>query len=338
MMKQMTNWALVQSIIVMLSLCGCTKPPAPVEAHVTHKPYPAWYTAPQNSDEQYMYATGNGEDKDEAVNNALNNMVAELGVTIESTFESYMEVKSSFATKELKSNIKADVAKIRISNYQVIAFEKMRFNESIVLIRSDRLSFSSSLKKSIDVNIDAIDKEKQTLSSENMLVQYNSYVDLNERAKALVPSIVVLSSVDKNFDGSKYFSRISALEEGLHWVKKNLRFFVTGDKSSKPFETKMKNFISGKGLRLNSESQKGDITIQINTDVKIEKVTDSMQLSVFMIDVKAFADNKRIGGKSLIVKERYSGSMDASYKNAAIHLEQDMKENDIETIIGIKIK
>jgi RNase H-fold protein (predicted Holliday junction resolvase) len=265
-------------------------------------------------------------------------MVAELGISIESSFESNMEVKNSYASKEVKSNIKTTIAKIRISNYEVVSFEKMRYNETVVLVRSDKKKFSEGLEKSLVTKVEAINEEKKAVKGSHRLEQYNTYVKLDAKAKDLLSEVMVLSSVDRTFDHAKYMKFIAEITKELSDIKRNLKFYVVGDRDSEVFETELKNYLTGKGLNLASKANGENIEIRINTKVKIDKISDSMQLSVFLIDIKAFSDKKRIGGKSLVMKERYSGSLNTSFKSASIHFAQDIKKQETEEIIGLTIQ
>ena len=332
---------MLPSLILFISLAGCGKPPPPPSALEAPKVYPSWYMNPQSNDTEYMYATGNGENKDEAVRNALSNMISELGVTIESSYESNTEVKVSYSesiNKEIKSKVKANVSKIRISNYEIVSAEKMSYKETVVMVRSDKLKFSQSLKKELDIAFDTIAQEEKALQSKDNLQKYNTYTELVGKAQALTSMIMVLSTVDGSFDQVRYIKTIAKLQESLLRAKAKLTFYVTGDKDSRYFETKIKNFISEKGLNLASKSSSDTVNIMLNTEVEISHVTNTLKVASFMVDIKAFANQNRIGGKTLVLKERYSDSITTSYKNAAIHLEQDMKEQSAEDVIGLSIR
>jgi hypothetical protein len=340
-MRNRVARVLLPSLILFFSLAGCGKPPPPPSALAAPKVYPSWYINPQSNDAEHMYATGNGENKDEAVRNALNNMISELGITIESSYESNTEVKVSYSesiNKEIKNTIKANVSKIRISNYEIVSAEKMSYKETVVMVRSDKLKFSQSLKKELDIAFDTIAQEEKALQSKDNLQKYNTYTELVKKAQALTSMIMVLSTVDGSFDQSTYIKTIAKLQKSLLRAKAKLAFYVKGDKNSKYFETKIKNFISEKGLNLASKNSSDTINIVVNTDVETSNVTNTFKVATFMVDIKAYANKNRIGGKTLVLKERYSDSMNTSYKNAAIHLEQDMKEQSMEDVIGLNIR
>lgn len=341
MRKVLTYVSLALSSIILTSFGGCGKPPAPKDAQVIVKPYPSWYTDAHVNDLQYMYSTGNGENKDEAVRNALNNMISELGITIESTYESKTESKVSYGesvNKEIKNSIKANVSKIRISNYEVVSFEKMNYRETIVMVRSDKQKFADSLKKALDVKFDAIAQEERAVKSKDNLKKYNKYTELVSRAQAMRSEILVLSSVDKTFEQSVYLKSIAKLENAFLKAKTELKFYVEGDKNSAYFRTKIQNFISDKGLNLIPKNKAGAIRIKINTETTTSIVNDSIKVAVFTVDIKSFANQNRIGGKTLVLKERYNRSMSEAKKNASIHLEEDMKNQETEEILGLKIK
>ncbi|MDF1881081.1 LPP20 family lipoprotein [Sulfurimonas sp. MAG313] len=317
---------------------GCGKPPAPVSSKVFLKPYPSWYNNPKSNDAIFMYATGNAETKDEAVRNALSNMIGTLGISIESSFESKLQVKSSYATREVESNIKTSISKIRINNYEVLFVEKIRYNETVVMIRSNKANFAKGLKSFIDKELNDIQRNEASLNSANNLKSYNTYFDLDIKAKALLPSILVASAVDKSFKEGLYLEKISKIKENFLSIKSTLIFYVYGDKNSKQFITKIKNFLSEKGLALSASKTKKSINLSINTDTRITTAGYNIKIGIFSVDIKAFAKNKSIGGKVLILKERYTNSMQTAYKNAAIHLEEEMKNKNFKEIIGLEIR
>ena len=56
------------------------------------------------------------------------------------------------------------------------------------------------------------------------------------------------------------------------------------------------------------------------------------------MSVSVFDKSSRIGGKSYVLKERYNGSMQGVYKNASIHLNQDIEALGLNEILGINLK
>ena len=325
---------------VLLVIIGCGKPPAPKDAVFVQKDMPSWYTNPAQNSATYLYGIGSGSNQEEATNAALSNMISKLGTTIESTFESNTEITTTFTesiNKKVKQNIKSSIAKINISNYEVVDTEKMSYDNTLVFIKTDKKKFAQHLNDEIDMKISKIKTKKSMLSRKNALERYNTLFDLNIESTSLISNIMVLSEVDKSLNKKSYLNFISKTNSDFEDARKNLKFFVYGDKKSKQFVTKLKNYLSSKSLKLTNKKSSKSINISLKTSSRVTK-SMGMKIAIFSINTKVYANKEDIGGKVIIKKERMSGDFATAYKNASVHFEQDLQDLSTEEAIGIKIK
>jgi len=70
--------------LLFFSGCGVKEEPEPLG----RKSYPSWYIDPPKTTASTLYALGEGENRDEAVKNALNMMASTLSVSISSQYDS----------------------------------------------------------------------------------------------------------------------------------------------------------------------------------------------------------------------------------------------------------
>jgi len=323
---------LVLSLLALFLLNGCLGSSAPPPQA---KLLPAWINAPLPSDNsEFMYGMAIANDRESAIKAALSDMVAKLGTTIESSYESNEEVRGGFVNYNVKNHIKSDVAKININNYEVIKSHKVSYREFAVMLKSDKAKFLKGLKQSLETQKRAITQKNNSLKDLDALSRYNAKKELTLKANNLLSNVLIISELDKNFDKKKSLDFIEKQQQEFVKEAKSLKFSVSGDAKSSKFIKSIKNYLAQNGF--NVTNSKDSIKIEAKTSDNINR-HGSMAIAVITLDISVYDKNQRIGGKSIILKEIYSASQESVYKNASIHLEQDIKSQGINEVIGINL-
>ncbi|MDY0233672.1 MAG: LPP20 family lipoprotein [Sulfurimonas sp.] len=327
----------IKTLVLLLSISllgGCMGASAPTSPSKV-EPLPAWINAPLPSDSaEFMYGMAIAQDRDAAIKAALSDMVSKLGTTIESSYESNEEVRGGFVNSSVKNQIKSGVSKISINNYEVIKSHRVSYREFAVMVQSDKTKFIKGLKQSLEMQKKEISQKYDLLKSLDALSRYNAKKELSLRANELLSNILIISELDKNFDKKKNLDFIEVKQKEFLQEAKSLKFFVSGDAKSLKFIDIIKNYLAQNGF--NVVNSKDAIEIKAKTSENINRHA-SMQIAVITLDIGVYDKNRRIGGKSIILKERYSGSMESVYKNASIHLKQDIESQGINEVIGINL-
>ena len=320
------------SLLMFLTGCGASSP-KPV---VKQKKIPAWVNSVlPNDNSQYMYGLGIAGNREGAINAALNDMISRLGTTIESSYESTQKVDGAYANLETTSNIKADVSKIKINNYRVIKSYKVNYREFAVMIEVDKQKFISGLKSELDVKKKSIREALKASKSMNAINRYNKKKELSKEAKSLLSTIYMLSELDKTFNKKKNLQFVFFINKTFMHEADRLQFFISGNLKSKKFVEKLRNFLAQKGFRV-APSKKNAVQIVVNVTDNISD--DYVAIAVLTLNISVFDGRKQVGGKSLILKERYNGSMQNVYKNASIEFGEDIKSKGIDSVVGIDLK
>ncbi|MDD2448071.1 MAG: LPP20 family lipoprotein [Sulfurimonas sp.] len=328
----LSRYIIALALSALFILGGCKGAPTPPPQA---KSLPAWINAPLPSDNsKFMYGMAIASDRESAIKAALSDMVAKLGTTIESSFESNEEVRGGFVNSSVKNQIKSGVSKISINNYEVIKSYRVSYREFAVMLQSDKTKFINGLKQNLEMQKKEISQKYDSLKDLDALSRYNAKKELSLKASELLSNILIISELDKSFDKKESLDFIEVKQKEFLKEAKGLRFFVSGDAKSSKFANIIKNYLAQNGF--NVVSSKDAIEIKIKTNENINQHA-SMQIAVLTLDIGVYDKNRRIGGKSIILKERYSGSKESVYKNASIHLEQDIKSQGISEAIGINL-
>ncbi len=334
-MNILKSFLLLTSTAIFFSACGGGSSAAPV-AKPTPKVVPKWINSILPSDnEKYMYGMSVESDRKSAIDAALRDMVAKLGTTIESSYQSNEEVQGAYSKSVIKNQIKSDVSKIKINNYEVVKSHKVSYREFAVMIKTDKQKLVKGLKENLETQKKNIDQKYLSLKGMDALTRYNSKKELADEASKLLSVIFIISDLDKSFDKQKNLNFVSTKQKQFIAESKSLKFYVSGNKKSTKFVNSIKNYLAQNGYNVSS-SKKNAVHIKVDASDNISR-TSSVYIAVVTIDVSVFDKKQSIGGKSIIIKKRYNGSDASLYKNASITMEQDIKKQGINEVIGINL-
>ena len=327
-------------ILFGFMIFGCGSAPAPQ----VNKPaeIPSWVTIPVVDDAYSIYGIAIGTDRENAIKVALDDMVSKLGTTIESSYESNKEVQGSYYKSTIKNKIKSEIAKIEINNYEVIKSQRISYREFAVMIKTDKQKFAKGLIELLDTKKKTIMLKLEAIQNKDVLTKYNVKKELSNEAKLLVSNVLIIDELNSSastgatFKKEEYLDFISSIEKEFIKEQKNLTFYITGDKKSANFINDIKNFLANQGYNIVQEKKNDSVEVQLDTSDNIN-TSDSISIAVLKLNIEVFNNAQRIGGKVLILKERFTGSISSVYKNASIHFNQDIKSKGINELIGINL-
>jgi hypothetical protein len=314
---------------ITFSGCGGSKP-APAKV-----PTPKWITSVLPSDTTTtMYGMGIEKNREMAINAALSDMIAKLGTNIESIYHTDQKVTNSYSSLEARYIIKAEVSKIKVNNYKVIKSHRINYREFAVMIQTDKKKFVDGLKADLKVKKKSIEQRYTALSSRDILTKYNGKKTIALEADKLTPMILMISQLDATFDKYANTKFVADKEKEFLAQEKSLKFYVASDEKSTAFGDKIKNYLAQNGFKVVNHSSSA-VKIELKTTQNI--TNGNIRIAVLTLNVGVYDKSDRIGGKTIILKERYNSSLPSVYKNAAIHLEQDIKAQGINELIGINL-
>jgi|GEM_PF-3468765 len=318
--------------VSVLTGCGSSAPVPPPKP----KPVPTWVNSVLPSDtNEKLYGMAIAKDRDSAIKAALADMIARLGTTIESSYKSNEKVyNNSYSSSDVEYDIKADIAKIKVNNYNVIKQHKLNYKEYAVMIETDKQKFIRGLEDELRLKEKDIQNRYEALRGKDTLTQYNLKKELAYEAKKLASAIMILSELSANFDAKAHNLFVEKQQKIFLDHASKLKFYVHGNRKSTPFVDKLKNHLATSGFNI-SNSPKNSVNIDLVTTDNLEN--SAIKIAIFTIKIAVYDKSTRIGGKSVIIKERYNNSAASVYKNASVHFEQDIKNQGINKLIGINL-
>ena len=322
--------------VVLLSGCGSQKRVVAAKPQMA----PSWYTNPPQSNSSVLYALGEGKDQKEAVAEALSAMVSTLSVSISSSYNAKTTIRegtinSSDAT--YKSDIQTDVAKIRISNYEIVNSKSFGFRRYAVLVKSDKKRLFKSMKQDLDQRFFKIDQEIKSLQSANALKQLAYYKNQKESLLDVADILRVMSSLDGSFHPDGYLKKVQKIERAYEQIIQNLSFSIKASGDAKEFTSPIAKGLSEKSLKLKDAKDKMHFTIFIKAN--IEKATAygfTLARSEIRIVTKDYK-GVTIGSNVLNIVGQSSQGYGIAKQSAVVKLNALVKKEGIYKVLGLSI-
>ncbi len=328
-------------LVILLGLTGCGGGGAPQPAY-EEKPMPSWYINPPANNPMYLYGLGEGMNIERATRNALDNMASRLSVTVESTYEVKTKIQKGYTesfSQNSQRNLKSEVAKIRISNYEVDKSEKIAPGHYVVLVKSDKEKFYTSLVKELDMKFKTLNEKRAVNKGANIIKQAYFYQDAVNETNEMMSTLLVLGTLDENFNDKKYLDDIQTINAENEAVKKAINFVIQTDKASLNMAEAVRVALTDSGFKVVSSKAKNSNTVFVKLSSRAEE-SKAMGFIVAKIttniEVKT-ADGKTVGGNKLNINGQSPQSFELAKENGSKKLKKMIQKEGINTILGLKL-
>ncbi|MDD3061091.1 MAG: LPP20 family lipoprotein [Sulfurimonas sp.] len=324
--------------IIFFIFGGCSSDKQMVVAQ--KKEVPAWYVAIAENDETYIYGRGDGKNKEEAVANALSFMVSTLSVSIASEFEAETIVKEGYNSSvqsTYTNNIRSDVKKIRISNYELMEIEEIGYKKFVVLVRSNRKELFASMHSEIEQNFTLVEKKKNVLAYASALKKLAFYKQTQETFANLPDTLLVMQSLDKSFDPEGYLSMAQELDKEYEALQKSISFSVQSNEDGIKLVPSVAKGLSDKKLTLDENENPDHFKVIITSNTQ-EAFAYGFTLARSAIEINVQdAEGAVIASNKLNITGQSTQGYEIAKENVAMKLDELIKKEGIEKVIGLSI-
>jgi len=216
-------------LILGLLLSGCASKQRVV---IKKKELPAWYVNPPKSNNFELFALAEGQNQQEAINNALSLIISTVNVSISSSFSAKTVVKegsinSSEATYVNKTQ--SNIAKIQISEYELLHVTRLGFKRYAALVKVNKQRLFQGLKNEIDQKFKIYKNDKKNIQNLDALKQLAYYKNMEKSFSYIKNALIVMKVLNKNFDDQKYIASMNEINTKYQYLLKNISFWVTSN-------------------------------------------------------------------------------------------------------------
>jgi len=325
-------------ILALFVFAGCT---AQKEAEVPQKKaLPSWYVNPPQTTTSTLYALGEGENRDEAVKNALNMMASTLSVSISSQYDSKKVVQDGLINTDQStviSTTQSDVRKIRISSYELMESHSLGFRKHVVLIRSNKQKLFDSLKGELEQRFALVESQLASLSLHHSLAQLKGYKKAKEEIGDVPNTLVVMNVLDSSYKGEEYIQKIDKINLSYEELLSKITLEINCDSNSKNLEAPIRDGFGSKGVLIQAGS--GSSHFRVNVRSSIQKASSyGFTIARFAIDISV-KDSKDsiVASNKLNIAGQSTQGYEVAKESAAIKLGEMIKKEGIYKVTGLDI-
>jgi len=328
---------LISLFIALFLLSGCGSQKRVV---IEQKKLPVWYENPTRTTLNTLYSIGEGENKKEAIINALNSIASTLSVYISSEFntksiskEGDIENYNSISTSEINSKVK----KIRISNYEIINSKDFGFERYLVEIKVDKQKLFDSLNQELNQKFKIIESKYEDAQNYDAIKQLSIYKNSKESSAYMQNILLVMRGLNSDFNTDDYIKKLQKLDTKYEKLLSKISFSIASNDDAKVLETAIADGLSSKKYSINNSFDKNHFKIFISSSsVKTRAYGFDLLRSTIFISTK---DNfgTIIGSNKINITGQSTGGYLVAKENVAIKLNAMIKKEGIENILGLSL-
>ncbi len=331
-------FSLTLLIIGILTFSGCfSKKEIDLRSQ---KVLPAWYTNPLQTTSATLYATGEGEEREDAVANALSMMASTLSVSIASQFNSKKVVKEGLQNSidsTVSNEVQSDVKKIRISHYEILNSQEAGFKKYIVLIKSDKQKLFESLKNELDKKFAMIEGKMEDASVHHALQKLHVYKMAKADLEDVSNTLTVMNVLNGSFSSKGYIDKIKMIESRYESEISNISFSIECDEASKNLEASIKEGLGLKKLQIKKSNGEKHFKIVVASNIqRASSYGFTLARAAIEITVKDYK-NSVVGSSKLNITGQSTQGYEIAKESVAIKFGEMIKKEGVGKILGIEL-
>ncbi len=270
-------------------LTGCVK--QNVSVPLKPKPLPSWYLNHPKSDGRYVYATGSGINKKEALLNALSNFISMFSVKITSSINiNKKNFGGGLYNRSAKYDVKAVIGNFEVTNYEILKVYPYKFDRVLLLLKVDTKKLFENMKAKLDERFKGYKVKFSVISKENRIKQI---IDLDSFVKKLQKEkeyIYTLKVMNPNFNEKPYLDFINKVYNYALNIKSSTKVSIKCDNFS--IKQDIEKYLSKHGIKV------GKSELEIKVIVKRKRSNSIMNLSVYNIYVYLQKNSQTLSSNS----------------------------------------
>jgi len=333
-MKYIKNIIFIVGIFILIG-CGSSQ-----QLDIAQPTLPSWYTHPPHSDTTTLYALGDGKTKQEALTNALNNLIATLSVSLSSEYNAKTIVKegshsATITDATYENEVHAQVKKIRISNYEVLEAKKLGFKHYATLVKVEKKALFQGLQSEIDQKFTFFNGSVKGSNDDNVLKQLHKYEQFIQEFDTIKNTLSVMSVLNPHFHQKIYIDRMLQIEKTKQSLLQKISFSIIARGEAKKLQPSLAKGLSDAHYIVKQRKDKYHFTIVLSSKTAYAHSYGFYLARSVLTLVTKNIQGSVIGSNTLHITGQSSQSKAIAQQDVAKKLTQLIEKEGIEKVLGI---
>ena len=336
----------IASLIASLLLLACSGTPEPVPEPIPDPP--TWYPEGRNDTGTYWYGAGSGFTPDKARKDALLDVAERIRVRVEGS-ETFRDVYTKTTEQgrlveqggqtTARREIRSVVEGIQFAAFQEIDTAKAG-GEHYALIKVDKARTREQQRAAFRQLDSELKNDFQRLQEADSLVERLKQADqVEQKLEKARLVVLVLDALDPATNAGEILSGYTRITDAIERTRTRIRFYVTGDESSRFLVEKLREQLNQTGFQIADRRSGGGSNLAI-VDVQSDVRSDEhFGAQVIRLDATLYL-RAPDGGVLSSHQMRVSGSSNISredaLRGAAADFEKRLAEQGVLASLGLE--
>ena len=278
--------------------------------------YPKWYKSPPSDNSFILYATGNGLDKQSAVNSALSHIASKISTSISSE----ITVSKSYSTtsglsRDIQQKITQKVNNFNFYDYQVKQIKRLKDNTYVALVAINKKKNAQMIIDKSKTILNTIKKEFNNLNNPIEKFKYaKSKLQLIQNE--IIPNLFIAKVLGAYSDN--IMKKAITLKLKLQKYIENIKVKIIANK----YQNLLKEAVSNANLSISKHS---NLIVSMKINKHNLKAFDRY-ITQLTADVNVIYNGKIYYSTTIKALSKSLINYETSTKLAKIELEKKLKE------------
>ena len=281
-MKKLFLFLLPALLLTMFTGCNGSSEEVKPTVVTNSNALPSWYTQTHENDNSYIYGLGMGDNRKESLNNALNDAVSTLNVSVSSTYtqETNSATSNGIENYDKKSQESIEIVtdKLSLNNYEVVEQEQLGNGSHIVMVRINKYQLFTSLLAKLENSYKLLDINLQNKSDElEVILIYRKALGM---IRQKMKTLGIMQTLNPAFDDEEYKKQYKDVMSAHNKLIENKRFKLN---INDPYDVYTKHIRKGllkDGVKL-TQNDNYDYIVSVNIEEK-EEITVRRNVITFL--------------------------------------------------------
>jgi len=296
---------------------------------------PEWINNPPQDSHLYLYGLGEASTKKAAIQEALADLAAKLGVTVSSQFKTQLRVKlRGYETIERDSEktIATEVKALTINQYQIEHFYAASPMQVTVLIKTNKASLYVAYQRELETIVRAFKINKMTYIQAGQYERYQLASHEQQRSAAFHRKLLIAKTLAPSMDMTPYLRYEKQVIQQYQAAKSALSFRVSySDKKSRVFSRPISNALAQVNLL---KQRANSLQVKVKVSVRYSD-TNGFYIGRYRVSITDYEGSKLIGGRQFNLKGVSLQSHSATQMQALKKLTQMINEKGYWYCLGL---
>jgi hypothetical protein len=278
---------------------------------------PTWVNAVPQDSGQFLYGIGEGKNRQAAIQNALTDLAAKLGITVSAQFNSTITVQKygyELVKQDTQKIISTEIKAITINQYQVEKSYSPLPTLVYVLLKTDKHKLFVNYKQELDQQVRHYQVGRQQLRSAGVLQRYQHVHQEQQKLAVFFRKMLIAEVLNPQMDMHAYLQYEQQVIDDKRHLKQLIKFKVLANNSiSHQLAAVLKVHLAQKQLLAINAASK--FKLKVSVSESLSQAYD-FYIGRYTVTVSVYESGKQVAGRQFYIKGQGTKNYQAAQRQA----------------------